>query len=80
MNVATAHIQMRRDAVQRRDTNDSGQTRLPTEREERDGLSRVGGREKEKVITAVVVIIDPAILSPSARHTKNNTDAHFRVH
>jgi hypothetical protein len=37
----------------------------------------VGERGKERVTTAVVVIIDPAIRSPSARHTKNNTDAHF---
>ena len=38
------------------------------------------GRKKEKVIVAVVVSIDPAILSPSARHTKNHADAHFRIH
>lgn len=36
-----------------------------------------GERGKEKAITAAVVNIDPAIPPPSARHTKNNADAHF---
>jgi hypothetical protein len=49
-------------------------------RNDRDRESKAGERKKEKVIAAVVVSIDPAILSPSARHTKNHTDAHYRTH